>query len=63
MFTMPVLRFVCFFLVVWCVVFCLGSVFFGYYLVLCFCYGITTAFQDCVAGPYASTMVGFTDMP
>ena len=45
------------------VLFFVWVLFFGYYLVLCFCYGITTAFQDCVAGPYASTMVGFTDMP
>ena len=38
MFTMPVLRFVCFFLVVWCVVFCLGSVFF---VIIWFCVFVT----------------------
>ena len=55
---MPFLRFVCFLfcLVVWRVVFVL-LVFcfcFAVFWFCVFCYGIVTALQDCVAGPYAS---------
>ena len=63
MFTMPVLRFVCFFWLFGVLFFVWVLLLFCCCLVLCFCYGIVTAFQDCVAGPYASTTVGFTDAP
>ena len=34
--------------------FCLFFAFVLFFFVLCFCYGIVTALQDCVVGPYAS---------
>ena len=50
---------VCVFL---CVVACWFLCFSLFCLVLCFCYGIVTAIQDCIAGLPAQRF-GFTDAP